>query len=252
MYTRRLRLSAPGPAKDGAGLICGSGLHGRATPLKGKGMPPPDNKEADFNAGGIRMVPGVWCHHADTDVLNARRPITAADLAFRPSVRYFASAFASSMKGAAAVVVQEVRPQDRARARALAAITAAAASWGAVRDTVTSALEAAAGWPSAAEHARTKSRSWLLDSIVKSTLLLNDKRAPPSRPCPLKRPQEPEKRMVRRRGAQAPLDGVVHTKRRVHADCERGGCETQGRVCVAAVQGRTASIRGQLRPQHVG
>ena len=37
LYSQRARKSAPGPALDGAGLVCGTRYHGRNTPLKVRG-----------------------------------------------------------------------------------------------------------------------------------------------------------------------------------------------------------------------
>mgnify|MGYP001811232901 CR=1 FL=1 len=57
--------------------------------------------------GGIRMVAGK--SGSATDVLHTAGPApSAADLAFKPSVRYFDSAFASKMHGTSAAVAQEV------------------------------------------------------------------------------------------------------------------------------------------------
>jgi hypothetical protein len=102
---------APAAGADLAGLAPSSRYHGRATPLKGKGAPPADDKEAPAAAGGIRMVAGH--SGAATDVLLARAgeagAAPAASGERRPSVRTFNSAFASSMQGASAVVAEEVR-----------------------------------------------------------------------------------------------------------------------------------------------
>lgn len=107
MYQRRLRKAAADPPCDGAGLLGGSRYHGRETPLKGKGTPPADDLETPVMEGGIKMVPGKWC--TQSHVFNTHTvPIGVEDLAFRPSIRQFKTAFASSMVGSGAVVVEEV------------------------------------------------------------------------------------------------------------------------------------------------
>jgi hypothetical protein len=106
LYTRRIRRAPSTPPADGAGLLYTARSATRERPVKGKGLPPPDNKETPAMVGGLRMVSGH--SFGRSDPLNTARAITAADLAFRPSVRYFNNAFASSMAGAGAVLVAEV------------------------------------------------------------------------------------------------------------------------------------------------
>ncbi|KIZ06666.1 hypothetical protein MNEG_1280 [Monoraphidium neglectum] len=114
MSTRRLK-SAPAPAADGAGLGPGARYSGRKTPLRGKGTPPAAAAETPAApAGGIKMVGG---HSAKpTDVLHTSRPASAGEgPAFRPNLRYFEAAFASSMTGTSAAVSEEASAKRAVR-----------------------------------------------------------------------------------------------------------------------------------------
>jgi hypothetical protein len=206
LYTRRIRRSPSNPANDGAGLLYGTKYNGRVTPLKGKGLPPPDNKETPAMVGGLRMVNGRSA--GATDPLATVRPLSAADLEFRPSVRYYRKAFASSMSGTGAVVVSEVRaPAGRGGVRGLGPARGAGARGDPIGGKQADGAAPLLHRPSA--------------MIPKAVLWQPRPSAgtdahwppPPSK-------QDPEKRAVRRHGEQAPLDGVDHTRTRVHADSE--------------------------------
>lgn len=182
---------------------------------QGKGVPPTDGKETPTMIGGLRIMSVPWHHHAETDVLNTRpRPATAdGALGFRPSVRYFQTAFASSMQGGGAVVVEEVRasrgggsvPGGKA-----CVCRPGGSSWGAI-------APYSSACTSDVLHECMCTPAEGPAGLAPSHPEFPFSTAPCSSACCM---QEPEKRMVRRRGAQAPQDDITTTKRRVQIDCE--------------------------------
>ncbi|KAI8473260.1 MAG: hypothetical protein J3K34DRAFT_411440 [Monoraphidium minutum] len=114
ILNRRLK-SGPKPHAGAAGALSASHPDAHAPPRRGKGLPPPDARDAPPpGGGGIKMVPGH--SGAPTDVLHVRRPrLSAAGLVFKPVVRCFAHAFASKMQGVAAIVTGELRARRTVR-----------------------------------------------------------------------------------------------------------------------------------------
>lgn len=101
-YSRKLRGSAAGPVADGAGLLPNDKFAGRATPLKGKGAPPPDMNEAQFKAAK-HFVDGT--SFKDNDVLITSRPVTPEDTSFKPAKKFLPNAsFKGNLTGTSAAV----------------------------------------------------------------------------------------------------------------------------------------------------
>ena len=116
---RRGRAVAAAAANGAAGLPSLGKYGGRPTPRRGaRALAPPDGLEADFFRAPctIRMVAG-HSGFVEHDPLITRRPVSAEDLRWRPSVRQFAHAFGSSMLGAGAVVVAEAPARRAVRRR---------------------------------------------------------------------------------------------------------------------------------------
>jgi hypothetical protein len=102
--SRRLKSAAASTA-GAAGLSPDTRFAGRFTPLKGKGAPPADNKDASYARSSIRTMPET--HNKNS--INVVRPDASAPAkARRSAVRVLEASHASSVKGAAALVATEV------------------------------------------------------------------------------------------------------------------------------------------------
>ncbi|KAI8477435.1 MAG: hypothetical protein J3K34DRAFT_398240 [Monoraphidium minutum] len=222
-HSRRLLRGPAAPAKDGAGLLAGARHHGRAVPIKGKGLPPIDGKQQPDMITSIRLVPGPWNHMAETDIFHTRRPVTPGDLSFRTSVRTFTGSFESSMKGAAAIVVDE-EPARRPLRRHGAEAPEDGISYTKRRVQVdTVAVDGTYEWW---EQARPSSvRTWALPArpVTIDTIIRHRYSDPDSDPLPAKLDAE---------RAPAPTVGepVVEAVKEVFSSATVGYCANKGRA----------------------
>jgi hypothetical protein len=193
--SRRRLKSGPASFAGGAGLTPEARYSGRNTPLKGKGAPPPDNKDGSYARSCIRTMPAT--HNMNS--INVVRPDASAPTKVRrAAVKVLDASYASSVKGAAAIVAAEVRREPRGPG--LGAIRGKGGvceggegSGGASRGSAAHAARPARsppGTPRPRDPARRAS--------------------PRCRPPP---PQPPVARAVRRVGLEAPADDIDSTKR---------------------------------------